>query len=924
MSKSRIGLLIVVLLLISAAIFFFISNRIQVRQFEGIPAASAVSVDAPMVVVVDGVSKLNESITTSEVWKELKDVDAIKTLGERISFLEKEILSNEKIEKVLNRRKVVISFNFMGKRDYDYLFAIALSDKRELQQFHQLTSDLRGKKNWKITDRKYSSKTIHDITRNGKALFSYSITRGILMLSTKQVLVEDAIRQLDSKEKLTNKSFEKLYDIAGDDSHLSVFINHKELPRLASIYLNRNGAKQMTKFADYAQWTGIDVNVRKEKILLNGFSMYNDTLKSYLNLFSNQKVIRKHIDDVLPAQTSMFISLGFSDFKLYQKDYENYLHGSPEYFSRLNVFKKFEANTRMSPSSFFNTVVANEVAFSVTHFDGKRPSASAFLVCETKSRSQAEQELIVLLENYTSKTGKTLAESTHVYQVDKELSFKIYEFPAERIAEKMFGKLFGWVNAKYVTFFDNYMIFGESKKAISSFLYSNVLNETLARDTKYIKYADELTGKGNMFCFVNITKGLKIFSHFMNSDLKKVIDKHSDSFRKMKAFAWQFGSDNGMIYNYATLNYDPSIREEPQAIWSQNLQQKIDFKPVFVVNHRDKKNKEVMVQDSNNALYLINKQGRILWKEQLDGKILGQIHQIDYYRNGKLQYLFNTAKKIYLLDRNGNRVAKYPVNLRSSATNGLAVFDYDKSRNYRIAVATKNHKVYLYQKEGKIISGWKFGKTDSDVKFPAQHIRIANKDYIVFADQGKVYILNREGKERVKTQSGNKFSANPIYYEKRSSKHAARLVYTNEKGDVVYQYFNGKSETIDLKDKNKNHLFNLADVDYDGTSEFIFIDDDEMTCINSKKKTLFDYTFNNSNLSDLNIYRFGKKDIKIGITSSNENRIYLLNDDGSVFQGFPLQGSSGFSVGFLSNDHSAFNLIVGNADGYLMNYHVTR
>jgi hypothetical protein len=63
----------------------------------------------------------------------------------------------------------------------------------------------------------------------------------------------------------------------------------------------------------------------------------------------------------------------------------------------------------------------------------------------------------------------------------------------------------------------------------------------------------------------------------------------------------------------------------------------------------------------------------------LEGPIMGSVQQLDFYKNGKLQYLFNTAEKIHLIDRNGNYVERYPIALRSPATSPLALFDYERT-----------------------------------------------------------------------------------------------------------------------------------------------------------------------------------------------------------------------------------------------------
>ena len=65
-----------------------------------------------------------------------------------------------------------------------------------------------------------------------------------------------------------------------------------------------------------------------------------------------------------------------------------------------------------------------------------------------------------------------------------------------------------------------------------------------------------------------------------------------------------------------------------------------------------------MVQDNKNILYLISNEGEIIWEKDLKSKIIGDIFQIDLYKNGRLQYAFNTEKSLMILDKNGKEVKK--------------------------------------------------------------------------------------------------------------------------------------------------------------------------------------------------------------------------------------------------------------------------
>jgi hypothetical protein len=94
---------------------------------------------------------------------------------------------------------------------------------------------------------------------------------------------------------------------------------------------------------------------------------------------------------------------------------------------------------------------------------------------------------------------------------------------------------------------------------------------------------------------------------------------------------------------------------------------------------------------------------------------------VDYFRNGKLQLLFSTGNELYLIDRKGNFVEKYPIKLRSPATCGVSVFDYDDNRDYRLFIACEDKHVYAYTRDGNLIAGWEFDTSEREVDQPVNH-----------------------------------------------------------------------------------------------------------------------------------------------------------------------------------------------------------
>ncbi len=103
----------------------------------------------------------------------------------------------------------------------------------------------------------------------------------------------------------------------------------------------------------------------------------------------------------------------------------------------------------------------------------------------------------------------------------------------------------------------------------------------------------------------------------------------------------QYSTEDRLYYQSVSLKYTSQIKEKALTVWESLLDSAAAIKPVLVVNHNTSE-KEIMVQDEASNLYLINSTGRILWKLPLEGSVMGTIRQVDFYKNGRLQYLFNT------------------------------------------------------------------------------------------------------------------------------------------------------------------------------------------------------------------------------------------------------------------------------------------
>ena len=145
-----------------------------------------------------------------------------------------------------------------------------------------------------------------------------------------------------------------------------------------------------------------------------------------------------------------------------------------------------------------------------------------------------------------------------------------------------------------------------------------------------------------------------------------------------------------------------------------SLDHPVQSKPQWLKNHRTKE-QDIAVQDEQNTLYLYSNTGTLFWKKQIKGKIIGEIQQVDLYKNGRLQMAFRTAESFYILDRNGKVVSPFNKKIKTTSSGqALAVFDYDQSRNYRFVLA-QDKNVLMFDNKGKRVTGFKFNKSASTI-----------------------------------------------------------------------------------------------------------------------------------------------------------------------------------------------------------------
>ncbi len=904
--------------LLLTGLVYFMSSCSKGETYENIDTIMGVPINSEVIIHIPNLEEFVENAQQNEdTWKTLNQWEAVKDLQTyRKEF--SEALTETELSELFDDAQLTIATKVTGRSGIAFSYIFPLRTTNNKQHIEKIVQHFF--KDFNTTSQEYSGFQLFRISNpeDDKTYF-YAFAKGLFIFSTARISLEDALLQISDNNSLLDKeSFRKLKKVASKNDDLNIFINGVNFPKLLALGVDKKYSRFIKELTDFTTQAGIDASIKDNSILLNGFLYTNTDDFFYTNMLLNQEPVKLTIEEIIPSNTSFWSALSLSNEEAYLDNYKRYLEQTGDIKAYRDFNANFKKETQSFPENFIYPLIQSEIGLVISEDNILGESANRYCVIRTKSKSETEKALDALRKKYTEKTKKELAVSN--YKIDANLSYKLYVFPFPNFANMMWGGMFFETQTNFCTLIDNYLIFGSSKESLQNYINHIARRKTLKFDDFYQSQKKFWVDDESSFtAYVRNGDG-SFFKNYASENLKMAISEKAKQLEKFPSASIQVKPIKDMLYLNGYISYNNKPKKAPQTVWQSRLDNPLRMKPVMVTNHKSKE-QELIFQDSKNILYLVSNTGVILWKTPLNEPILGTIQQIDAYKNNKLQYLFNTKSKLYLIDRNGNNVENFPVNFRSPATNGIAVFDYDKSRNYRIFVACEDKQTYLYNSKGNLIKGWEAAKNEHQVTQQIQHFVNASKDYIVYNDGYRNYILNRRGEVRaLPKQNFQKAKNSALCIAKATKKQQCALVATDNKGVIHFTDLSGKVTTKKVGEFTENHYFSTFDINVDGADDFIFVDKNKLFVFDHSGKELFSYEFENEKVGHPNYYTFSSKDKKIGIQSGDN--IYLFNSDGSLYEGFPLEGYSEFTIGFTNDKDRQFNLFVAGNNDLLFNYSV--
>ena len=834
------------------------------------------------------------------IWKEISSIPYIASLNEQVHLIDSLLKTNSQLFGVLQKNPCYAAMILTGRTTYGFLFLTSLPRVKGESEISSLLEESYGKK-LSIMKNQYGSADLVRVTFPGQSgSFYFAVRNGVFMGSKHPDLIRKAIDQLSLNiPSVLNTGFQKVETTTGKKVDANIFINYHLIHSFVAKLLQSDQVTEIAKITSFADWSGLDVILKKDELLVNGYTTLSDTGNQYLRILARQAPQKILAPGILPDNTSRFMWIGFTDIESYYGNFLSYSQQNEGYLEKYENLVKFEDQNQISVKDYLLPWIGNEICLATAVNDHENLREDTYVVFRIKDQFLADS----LLATLQFMTGKKKDSIPYKNQVIHFLAIPDF-IPA------IFGSPFRKLNSGYFTRIGEYMIFGNSPLSMKSFIDHVAYNKVLKQDKAYITLNENLSDNANLFYYFNTDRIISKIKTVFSDELNEQFEPALDTLKKFESLSIQFTNKEGIFYTDLYVRYNPVSHAKVPLQWQVTLDTLISGKPAFVSSAHQKKN-FILALDIKNRLYQVDSTGKVRWKLQVPGKPMGPFQVINHKDDDSVYYIFNTDLMVCLVTESGKFVPGYPLSLPVRASGPMIVADPGTNKHNLIYIPLTDNTIHAMNLDGTGNHAWLNPAIPEGSSQPVQLLENGKKDFIfIKGKNGHVMVPDLKGKPMLKQIPGVVVSqANKIYLNRTNKKGS--FLTTDPSGKIIYIRDNWKTVAATFNLFSPAHLFFYEDINGDGLYEYIFYDKGKIYFYDRFSKLQYSYVFSREiTVAPFMIQLPGGKKL-IGAVSAPANEIYLFGKAGLMELEPGIRGNTGFTVGtFGSEGH--YNLVIGS------------
>jgi hypothetical protein len=894
LDKRKI-IIIAASVLLTVALVLVLIRTGAFRSHKGIDPVYAMPDNAILFFSGRNFQEVYSQLSSTGMWQDLNKVQEFNDFNNQIDKIIKRIKTNGDLRRQMENQPLLLSLHRTSLSKIDVLAIINSGKNFDFEDIDKL---IKPDFNGRLLKREYEGTLIYDyVLTVQKSLLAFSFVGDLFVISPNALLVEDAIKTYTRNIRKKGSPLIIPDKKQGDENW---YVNYREINSLLAVFLKPESQSLLTGLKNFGGIGKYEFLNAEDMLSFRGNISGLDSVRDFISLFSNQKPGKNEIPKILSDRTAVLMTWTVPDINTYYLNFKKRTkaNAKPGDFEKTKneLEKKYDINIEKDVLPLLD----GQFALAVSEMADDNLLAGSCIILRIKDTDKAKQEF------YRPGAGTDTFKTGFI---QKYRDYEIFGSKLTEIFSLVFGTSFSNIKNCYYTNIREYFLFCPDLTNLHNMVDDYIAQRTLGSSSIFSKQTEKFGSESNFLFYINPVLSLKIPCQYGDTAFLASYRRNLEYYKKFSFFAFQVTNNNNNYYSEIVSNYTPVFKAARETIWETELDTTFSVKPYIVRNHKDQTN-EVLLFDDNHSVYLISSGGKILWKKQLESELKGDVYQVDFYDNDKLQYLFATENAIHLIDRNGQNVPGYPIKLNARATTGLALFNFSSKNEFIFFVGCANGTICGYSRTGAPVKYWNPKKIAGVPDLPMKYFKNGNNIYyLCITSSGTFYIWAPNGKEVSKPLNLKTRFKNPFYLKDADVFAKNALISTDTNGTTYYIYANGTADQQKYGDWTGSVFNDYIDMNGDGLKDLVFADVNTVTTYTAEGKILSSFNLQNP-VTIRPYYLKMKGKIYIGYLDKLNGKLFLSDDNGKNLPNFPINCNSPFEFYDLNQD-GAIEIIGG-------------
>lgn len=895
---KKIILAFLILLAFGVGGFFAYKNFLSQKPRN---ALELVSTDAVLVFETYQAVMAWNQMVTQPVWGRLSGIPALQQAEHSLLVLDSLVGRSGNLERYLKGNQLSISLHPIGKEDFDFLFILALPPNADFGLINQLEKNLDNSVS--ISSRNYSNVKVKEFrNKENEKELTYARVGNLQIWSFTSFLVEDAIRHSQNNALAGFREKHKvLVEALPVPSGLGVLrLGSDGLSNFVKVVTNESKHTDLADFFKNRVSANLELKFNESQVLFEGQAIFGE--KTSNGFTANSLPAISSFKDLISNRTAAYFQYQLED-----------VHQMSNLLETEFPFKSTvmgEIDNLLLKEGFLNNLTGHIGLVYLEKLNQESQDKLLFL----KSKDAQYQMGLLQKFSFGSEMEEAELRFKDSYRGKEILIITTEEFPAH-----LFNGNFKGFGNTYVVLIGDILVFGNSIKAIKLFIDDVGNDNVWSKSLKHKKTLEDLSSGSAYNFVVEIPRFWSNILDASSPNWKSFFQKYSAQFQAFDKTFLKLSKFDNRLNVRLELSYNlsqPKLEQQVVLMESSSVifDDKLIFGPKSIQNFNDQ-SLEFVVQDEKNKIHLITNEGDYVFSYELDGPVISEIFQFDYYKNNKLQLLFATKNFIYAIDRFGNLIPDFPIRFAQGRISHLNLLDYDNNRQYRLFISTMDGDLYLTDQSGKVLEGWDPKKTNSSLSVKPAHHRIAGigDRMLALANSGELYLYNRRGDAEIGSpiRLAENLGTDYVLLERGSAKET-RLVTITQTGEIVMVNFLGEiTYRNQLMRPDRETEFHLIKDQKDDRYLYAVHEYNKVSVLDSDSNLLFSKNIFSDDLH-FQYYSFGADKNIFVILDSNQEFIFLFDLKGNLLTSRPIDGSQKLEIKFSAAQNEYIIYVVSN------------